>query len=240
MICDIHSHILPQIDDGSASIEESLALLRMEAEQGIETVTATPHFYPEKDKPEKFLNRRACAYERLQAAMRAEDRLPNVKLGAEVYFFRGMSDCDVLKRLTIDQKSCILIEMPHSPWAEGMYREIIGVREKQDLLPIVAHVDRYIRRFHTYGIPEKLAQMPVLVQANASFFLNRSTSAMALRMLAHDQIHLLGSDCHNLGARPPKLGEAIALIRRKLGDEPLARIAEYQKLALGENVEVYL
>ena len=57
-IIDFHSHILPGIDDGSRNVEESIALLRKEAEQGITHVIATPHFYPQHDTPERFLKRR--------------------------------------------------------------------------------------------------------------------------------------------------------------------------------------
>ena len=59
MVTDFHSHVLPGIDDGSTDVAESIALLRMEAEQGIRHVVATPHFYPRHDSPERFLNRRA-------------------------------------------------------------------------------------------------------------------------------------------------------------------------------------
>ena len=58
-VIDFHSHILPGIDDGSASVEQSIAMLRMEAEQGIDHVVATPHFYPQYDTPEHFLRKRA-------------------------------------------------------------------------------------------------------------------------------------------------------------------------------------
>ena len=60
-IIDFHSHILPGIDDGSESVEQSIAMLRMEAEQGITHVVATPHFYPRHDTPQRFLQRRKDA-----------------------------------------------------------------------------------------------------------------------------------------------------------------------------------
>ena len=221
MLTDFHSHILPGVDDGSKSVEQSLEMLRMEAAQGIRRVIATPHFYPRHDSPERFLRRRAEAMNRLQEAMAGEENLPDIELGAEIYFFSGISDSEVLSQLTIGQKSCILLEMPHSPWTESMYRELEGICVKQGLTPVIAHVDRYIRPFKTYGIPERLKELPVLVQANAEFFLDRSTRRMALRMLKSGQIHVLGSDCHNLKDRKPNLGDAISLIQDRLGPASL-------------------
>ena len=56
---DLHSHILPGVDDGSESVEMSCAMLNELQKQGVETVVATPHFYPQQDTPERFLRRRA-------------------------------------------------------------------------------------------------------------------------------------------------------------------------------------
>ena len=109
-----------------------------------------------------------------------------------------------------------------------------AIWEKRGILPIIAHVDRYIGPFRTHRIPEKLERLPVLVQANASFFLDRATSGMALRMLKSDRIQLLGSDCHNMAGRKPDLGDAVELIRRKLGPEVLQRINGYESKVLCE------
>lgn len=235
MTTDFHSHILPGIDDGSRSVEESLAMLRMEAQQGIRHIVATPHFYPRNTSPVEFLEKRAESSRLLQEAMAQEPPLPQVHLGAEVYFFPGISDCEQLRELTIDQNGYILIEMPLSPWTERMYRELQDIHYKQGLLPIVAHVDRYIRPFKTYDIPKRLADMPVLVQANASFFQDRLTRSMAMRMLRGGQIHLLGSDCHNLTSRAPNLDQAIRLIRKQLGEEALQWIqSNADEVLLGE------
>lgn len=230
MIVDMHSHVLANVDDGSSSLEESAAMLRMEAQQGISRVVATPHFYARHDTPERFLRRREAAYRNLSEELQKHPGCPEVKLGAEVYFFSGMSHVDSLKLLTIDRKRCILLEMPQPPWTDKMYREIAEIREKLDIIPVIAHVDRYIGRFRTFGIPEKLEELPVLVQANARFFLQRSTRGMALRMLQKNQIHLLGSDCHNLQERQPRLGEAISVIEAGLGKAALEQIREYQDL----------
>jgi len=231
-IIDTHCHMLPNIDDGSSSVEMSLQMLRRSAEQGITHVIATPHFYPQYDTPEHFLQKRHDAECRLREAMEGEKGLPSLSVGAEVYFFHGISDSDMIQRLTIEEKRCILIEMPEPPWTGQMYLELEGIRTKQGLTPIVAHVDRYIRPFRTFRIPEKLSQMPVYVQANASFFLQPSTRRMAIRMLRNGDIHLLGSDAHNLKSRVPNLGEAVEVIRHHLGDDALYRISHWQNDAL--------
>ena len=229
MIADVHSHILPGIDDGSASLEESAALLAMLKAQNAAWVAATPHFYPSQDHPQRFLERRARAAEQLNAFLGEDAHVPPVILGAEVYYYPGMSDSEALKELTYGQTHYILVEMPMSPWTEAMYRELAQIREKQGLTPVIAHVDRYIRPLRDYGIPKRLEALPVLVQANASFFLRPSTRRMALGMLKKGRIHLLGSDCHNTSHRPPRLDEAVAVIRRSLGEEYLARLEETAK-----------
>ena len=233
-IIDFHSHILPGIDDGSGSVEESVAMLRQAAAQGINHVIATPHFYARYDDPEVYFPEREQAFLRLCRELEVHPGLPEITVGAEVHFFPGISHSDVLKALTIGGKRCILIEMPDSPWTDSMYRELEKIPERQGLIPVVAHVDRYISPFRTYGIPDRLAELPVLVQANAGFFLRGSTRPLALKLLRRDKIHLLGSDCHNLTTRPPLLGDAVEVIRKKLGEEPLERIRYYQKELLAE------
>ena len=230
MVTDFHSHILPGIDDGSASLEESLAMLRLEAEQGIRRVVATPHFYPRHDDPEHFLEKRSCAEAALRAAMAKEPDLPELLVGAEVHFFPGMSHSDILPRLTISGTNCILVEMPMPPWTESMYRELEQIWQHWGITPVIAHVDRYIRPLHTFGIPKRLAQLPVLVQANASFF----QQTMAMQMLKKGQIHLLGSDCHNLTSRRPNLGNAVEKIRNRLGDRAIGEICATEEMLLGE------
>lgn len=223
---DFHSHVLPGIDDGSRSLEESIAMLRMEAEQGITHVVATPHFYARHDSPARFLERRNEAENRLREEMAKHSGLPELIVGAEVYYFPGISESDQLYQLTIDGKSSILIEMPYADWTDHMYSELEDLAVRRGLTTIVAHVDRYISPFRTHGIPERLAQLPVLVQANAEFFLQRSTARMALRMLKHDRIQLLGSDCHNLGSRAPNLGAAAECIEKRLGTGVLDRVSD--------------
>lgn len=227
MIVDFHSHILPSMDDGSRSVRETLDMLRMMKAQGIERVVATPHFYASHDFPDSFLERRDKAREKVLQEMEGED-LPEILVGAEVAYFRGMSQSKALQDLVIEGTRAILIEMPMGSWSSSMYEELERIHDSQGLIPVVAHVDRYLTPLRSFGIPGKLSELPVLVQANASFFLHRNTARKALRMLRAEQIHLLGSDCHNLHERSPNLGDAAGVIREHLGEGALERIAGWQ------------
>lgn len=224
-VIDFHSHVLPGIDDGSKNLEQSIAMLKMEAEQGITHVVATPHFYARYDAPERFLKRRYEAEMRLREEMAKHTGLPELTVGAEVYYFSGISESDAVSQLTIGEKRSILIEMPMDSWTDRMYQELEDLVVRRGLTVLVAHVDRYIAPFRTHGIPNRLAELPVLVQANAEFFLRRSTASMALRMLKQERIHLLGSDCHNLDSRAPNLGEAMQTIQKHLGSGALDRVS---------------
>lgn len=231
-VMDFHSHILPRVDDGSKSLEQSLQMLRRESEQGVEQVVLTPHFYANHCTMEQFLQRRREAFETLTHAAVGDESLPKLILGAEVKIFEGLSRIDELEQLAISGTRCILVEFPMLPWRDWMYRELLNLRTDRNLTPIFAHVDRYMTPWRSFGIPEKLERLPVLVQANAEFFLRRATRKKALKMLQNGQIHLLGSDCHDLSDRAPNLGPAKALIQQQLGSQVLAGVAGWEQQIL--------
>ena len=223
-VVDFHTHILPGIDDGSKTSEESVAMLQMEAQQGIEHVVLTPHFYAEKESLPHFLERRSRAIERLDAAMVGIEGVPELSVGAEVRIFEGIGNAEFLAKLSISGTKCILIEMPMPPWSDNLLKELERIRYKRNLVPIIAHIDRYISPFRTRGIPETFASLPVLVQASGSFFINRNTRNLALKLLRENKIHLLGSDCHNLDTRMPNLQDAVRIIEEKMSTSRILRI----------------
>ena len=233
MITDFHTHILPGVDDGSRNVEMSVAMLQKMAEQGITRVVATPHFYAHRDTPNRFLARRARAEATLRQEMAKHTDLPEIIVGAEVYYFPGMSNSDMLPAMTINGTNYILIEMHDSPWNESMYRELENILIRQGLNPIIAHVDRYITPLRQHGIPDRLQSMDVCVQANAEFFLDWRTNRLAMQLMEAGYIHLLGSDCHNMKRRAPNLELAVSKIQKKLGDAPIRRLERYETQILG-------
>ena len=212
---DLHTHILPEIDDGSQSVAESVEMLRMLKAQGIGTVVATPHFEVHFDTPESFLKRRQKAFSALSAATEGLD-LPDVILGAEVEYFWGVSRMDRLMDLRIAGTRLLLLEMPVTPWTDGMVKEIIGLASFSGFKVVLAHVERYLKLVRPRVLKE-LALNGVYMQINASFINEGRTRRRALKMLKCGLVQFIGSDAHGAVRRPPMLDTAINTVNKKLG-----------------------
>lgn len=216
---DFHSHILPCVDDGSASLDESIALLKMLGSQGVTEVFATPHFDAAYDTPGSFLNKMDNAYKELIGALSLqEQKLPTVLLGAEVMYFSGISRVSELSALTLGKTNLLLIEMPLGTWSEYSVQELINICSSGEFTVLLAHVERYFQ-YQSADVWNRLLENGILMQANASFFADTKTRRRAVRMLKRGEIHLLGSDCHNLSSRRPQMDEALSLIEKKLGKD---------------------
>ena len=227
MIADMHTHILPKIDDGSPDIETSVQMLDAMYAQGIRRVAATPHFYANHDSPQKFLARRADAVEKLRKAWKWADL--ELRVGAEVHYFDGISDCDALPDLAIEGTNLLLVEMHSAPWSQRCFDQLEAIRQKWGLIPVIAHLDRYITPLRQFGIPARLAQLPVLVQVNSESLLHRGSRSMVLKLLRNGQIHLLGSDCHSMGSRKPNLSDGWKILCDKLDQRVLQELLDLEE-----------
>lgn len=223
---DIHSHVLPGIDDGSESPEMSRVLLSLLRQQGVETVVATPHFYAMQDTPEDFLRRRKEAFDRMEYD---PAEAPHVLLGAEVAYFDGMCHAEELDRLQLGNSGLLLVEMPFGAWTQRMIGEVCQLPLQTGLTPVLAHVNRYRRADQLPKYQKELLEQGILFQCNAEAFSILWERRWALRMLRQGQIHFLGSDTHNLTNRAPKLEQAAQVITRKLGAGILSTLTDFSK-----------
>lgn len=231
---DFHMHVLPGMDDGSRSVEMSIGMLERSAAYGVDTVCATSHFYADENSLAEFLERRQTAYVHLQEAIADRDDLPRIRLGAEVCYFTGLSAEEDLDALCLEGTNLLLLEMPFTPWTGHMLREVDAIR-RRGIQPVAAHIERYMS-FQPKATMKAFMEMDVLIQCNASFFLDRKTARKAIKMFRAGQIRFLGSDAHNLSSRAPNLGDAAELLRKKLGREEWERFAEETDLLAGGDV----
>lgn len=206
---DFHCHILPQMDDGPDLLSESLDILRRSKDQGVEVMVSTSHFYADEDYPAQFIERRNAAFLRLREAMcRDGTSYPLIVLGAEVLYFPGISQAQDIEKLVIGSGRTILVELPMALWSDTMLDEIVELGENLHCQPVVAHVDRYMRMLKDKRLIDRVLERNLLVQVNASWFLDPGSVKAAVRNLKQGKIHLIGSDCHNLLSRGPNLGQA--------------------------------
>ena len=212
---DIHSHFLPAIDDGADSVRTSLFMLRESRRQGVDLIVATPHFYADEDDPDSFLRRRNDAYARVQDAMASvQESFPRILLGAEILYFPGMSVADELYDMRIGGAPLLLIEPPMIPWTDSMLDEIELTGRNLGCIPIIAHVDRYMRMLRDNSLVDRVRGRSMLVQVNADFFIRPASREFAIELLLTDSIHFIGSDCHDLKDRAPNMSEAANIIAR--------------------------
>ncbi len=221
---DWHTHILPCVDDGSKSIKESLAMLKLLRKQGIRTVIATPHFYADASSVDDFLKKREESYRALNS--RLLPNLPEIIPGAEVCYYPGISNLSGLERLCIRGTNLLLIEMPMATWTQHTVNEVMELACSREFTVILAHVDRYIR-FGNYEIIKKMSEAGILMQMNAGFldgFFNRQK---AFRLLGSGIVRFIGTDCHNMNSRKPMISEAIIHIRKKFGDDFIRQMNKF-------------
>lgn len=219
---DFHSHILPNIDDGSTSLEESLLMLQKEAKDGVTDVVVTPHYYADRYSIDQFIGRRDKSFEALKHHLTEE--YPSIHIGAEVFYFPGMGEASMLSRLCIDDTQTLLLELPFVQWTSKMIKDVDKIVRNQQLDVILAHIERYYEIQKDKNVYYEMLELPVFGQINAGSFLKRSKRKLVLDLLDDGWASVMGSDCHNMDKRPPNLLEGRKIVERKLGVQILERI----------------
>ena len=227
---DIHTHILPHMDDGAADPEMSLAMLRADAEQQLDTVILTPHFYRRNEKPESFLDRRRKSYDTLCEAIAAlpqEERnaLPKLHLGAEVAWLPGLVMVEHLPQLCLADTDFMLIELPFLPWSGKMIDQLYDLQNVCGITPVIAHFERYLT-FQKKEYVWRILEMDVPVQIGTDPLLHFFGKKEPLRLLREGAAQIVASDCHNLTGRAPNLGAAMEAIRQKFGRNFAEQVAQ--------------
>ena len=215
---DFHSHILPKMDDGSTDTEMSLAMLRMEQEQGVTEVIFTPHFYAQEDSVSHFLKKRETSMKRLYESMEQTDvKSLTIHVGAEVYYFKGIGSASMIPDLCIGDSNTVLLEMPFCQWDKAMYDDVAALIQKQKLKVVLAHIERYDKFQKDKSIWNSIMELPLHCQMNAGPFQDWKKRHHCMELLKQHDVVLLGSDAHNLTGRCPNLKKTCELLNAKLG-----------------------
>lgn len=233
---DLHSHILPEFDDGAKSVEESLEMLRESKRQGVDKIVSTSHCYPKREGSIRgFLNDRAeaLAWLKEEIAKSGED-LPEIYAGCELNICRDFTEDDGLKELCIEGTDYLLLEMPYEPWSESVI-EVVYKTTLKGIRPVMAHIDRFL-----YQKPEMLNalfELDVLYQVNAEAFMDRHMIKQVEGLFDAGRANFIGTDMHNLGSRKPCMGEARERILKYFGEDYWKYLENNNSLIL-QNLEL--
>ncbi len=235
---DIHTHILPGVDDGPSSVEEALSMLRRFEQEGTDTVVATPHYDRHISKlksPEEI----PTLIENLKEKTRQEGIKVEILPGAELYLTERT--LDLLKEfpriLTINSSSYVLLEFSLDFIVPNL-KEIIFDMMTAGFTPIIAHPERNrVLQRH----PELLYELVVegaLAQLNAGSLTGLygdEERTAAERFLDNNLIHAVASDSHNSQDRFASLPQARKIVEKKLGQEKARLLFEEVPEAIIKN-----
>lgn len=224
--CDLHSHILPGMDDGCKTPAQSLEALRLSYTQGVQVIFATPHYYP-VESVESFLARRQVAWENLQEEIKRQrvTSIPQIVLGAEVAYRPGISSAEGIEKLCLGNSNYLLLELPFRAWGKEELRQVSNFNCARGIVPILAHYERY-RTLQSREMYAEMARQDVLIQKNAESFSGFFGERRACREVKLGRCQLLGSDCHNLSSRKPNLSLATQSLQRRGLEKELRKITQ--------------
>lgn len=222
---DIHSHILPGVDDGSDSFEMSMRMLKCAADDGISGVILTPHNKP-RHRQRHFSEIMSRA-ENLRKMISESGINIDLYTGSELYYRNGLLE-ELENDLagTMADSRYVLVEFSpldnYDYIRNGIYSLLTG-----GYYPILAHVERYQNVcVKKYGIDD-LIEMGCYIQVNAGSIMGNAgakTRRLVKDILKHRQAHFIATDAHDLGKRAPYLSDCARFISKKYGEEYSERL----------------
>jgi protein-tyrosine phosphatase len=219
-LIDLHSHLLPGIDDGAKDLTMSLAMARMASADGISTMACTPHILPGVYNNSGPAIRRAVA--RLAESIVQAGIPISLVTGADVHI---APDLDFQLRdgraLTLNNSRYLLLEPPHHVLPPRLDDLIFGL-QAAGYVPILTHPERLSWLEGHYDLIGRLVSSSVLMQITAGSVMGRfgrRPRYWAERMLDEGLCHLLATDAHNTEQRPPRMADARDVVAQRLGDD---------------------
>lgn len=231
---DMHSHILPGLDDGSKSMEQSIAMLRIARQEGIDAIIATPHNMPGKGRPTREKLEERLSELRNEAERQGIDI--EIYLGTEYYYREEVSEIfDREEAITMADSEYVLLEF-NPPEEKSYIYNAVRETYSSGYTPIIAHVERYEQLMKKTEYVKTLKDMGALIQVNASSVIGENglhTKRDVKKLLKAGLVDFISTDAHSDGHRAPRLEKCAAYLHKKYG-------ADYAEKLLYKNAEKYL
>ena len=235
---DIHSHILPALDDGAKTLDESVAMCRLAEDDGITVIVATPHAHD-------GVHETHAASKLRQKVDELNETLggrPHVQVGCELRLTH-----DIVKLVqsgetapTIADGSYVLVEFPHALVPPGSDRALFDLMSC-GYRPIIAHPERNLLLMSEPARFYELVEQGVLGQVDAGSLtgqFGKRVQKTARTMLESGLVHIIASDCHNTRSRVPGMSRAVAAAAEMIGDEYAGGMSKDNPLAVVQSQSI--
>ncbi|MCR5625138.1 MAG: hypothetical protein K6G11_07855 [Lachnospiraceae bacterium] len=236
---DIHTHILPGIDDGSKSMEMTIELLKQLSDEGVTDVIATPHYDTHHNRQD--YDNVIKLYEAVKEQAKSVDPNLNVYSGCEILYSKGILEDIKNKKVPMlaESNHCLVEFYPRQEYyeIENALNELLMLGKT----PVIAHLERYECFYKKTDRVSEVIKMGALVQINSSSFncgrFNK-TARFVKKLLLNGQIHFVGTDCHDPKNRRPLMKSTVKYIESMVGERALKKIIETNptKLVSGEYI----
>lgn len=237
---DIHSHILPNIDDGAKDIEESIEMAKLYLENGIQKVIATPHYIEGYENSPKKDN--IIILDRFREILRKEGLELEVYLGNEIYITMNIFIFLKEKRVaTLNNSSYILLEFPmlNMPiFVEGLIYNLL----LKGYVPIIAHPERNKKIIDNPNILYNLINKGALAQLNLPSLVGRYGHEIKTTgeiLLKHNMIHFVSTDAHSKHKRSPKVSNSLNILKNLVDAKTFEEITFINPSKVIEDKEIF-
>ncbi len=213
---DIHCHILPEVDDGSRSLNESIEMAMIAKEQGIKKIVNTSHYHPEfrYKKGEELLKE----LEDFNNVLKENMIDIEVLIGNEIYYTKDLiKEIDDLDFYTLNNSRYILIELPPTNFPKDLC-SIVGELKEKGYIPVLAHVERYIEVQENPELIYEAINAGAVIQVNSHSILGRSGKELQKTcdlLLNRNMVHVVGTDAHRSRRRTPIFSDAYEYVSQK-------------------------
>lgn len=223
---DFHSHIIPNIDDGSTSMKDTINMINEARQAGFTEIISTSHYI------QKYYDLDCFEREKILDIIKkkvSEKKEINIKLylGSEIYFTPEIIELVKNKKAsTINNTRYLLFELPMNT-KPLFVKEMVYELMQNGYIPIIAHPERYSYVQENIRYIEELAGMGVLFQSNYGSIIGmygNSAKKTLKKLLKNNLISFLGSDVHRTGQIYPKIPKALKKLRKILSIEELEKL----------------
>lgn len=238
---DFHTHIIPQIDDGSRNVEETFALLREAEIAGFDRIISTSHYL--SGEYEKNENERSQLLNAINQTAKQVGININLYLGSEIYADTNIIDfLQESKASSINNTRYVLFELSLQ-YKPLNVKEMVYKLLERKYKPILAHPERYEYVQEDISFIQELYDMGVLCQANYGSFIGwygTSAKKIAKKLLEEDMIQFLGSDVHRQNSIYPEIPKCIKEIKKIISEEKFKELSEYnaEKVLRNERIDL--